>query len=205
MVDLFATPISSARISDVRQGSTVPLSGNMVIKVPDTISVQNPSDVTDLVTKKHLGILALYAGYPNIVYDDLLDATDVDTGATNVAGLFGDRNVISVLPGACFQSTTVVLGSAPSSAVVTWETYSQSMSDVKDERAQPSYIEESSASAGFVCDVSFDNGATFTTAFDGITVNIPLISQGTNFILRLTNLSSGPTRDLRVGSWALVF
>lgn len=205
LVDFFATPLATAKIIDVRQALTAPLSGNFVVRVPDFISVQNPIDVSDLITKKYLGLLAFYAGYANVAYDDLFDLLDVDTGAAQVAGSFGERNLVTIYPGARFQTQPVTLaGPAPSQAFITWETYSVSVSDPAEDRVVPSYVEEPSSTTTFTCDVSFNNGANFYAATDGGLVNIPPLGQGTQFILRLTNATS-PPRSLRVGSWAVIY
>lgn len=205
LVDFFANPVSTALINDVRQALTAPLAGNFVVRVPDFLSVQNPVDVADLITKKYQALLAFHAGYANIAYDDLFDLADVDTGAAQVQGSFGERNLVTIYPGARFQTQPVALtGPAPSQAFITWETYSVSLSDPAEGRAVPTYVEEPSSGATFTCEVSFNNGANFYAATDGGLLNIPALGQGTQFILRLTNVSS-PPRLLRVGSWAVVY
>lgn len=205
LVDFFANPFASAKISDVRQALAAPLAGNFVVRVPDFLSVQNPVDVSDLITKKYQALLAFYAGYANIAFDDLFDLTDVDLGAPQVQGSFGERNLVTIYPGARFQTQPIALvGPAPSQAFITWETYSVSLSDPAEDRAVPSYVEEPSSAATFTCEVSFNNGANFYAATDGGLVNIPPLGQGTQFILRLTNATS-PPRSLRVGSWAVVY
>jgi len=203
LVDGFANPISSAGITDVRQGTTAPLAGNFIVKVPDYLSVQNPTDATDLVLKKHQALLAYYAGTTNVAYDDLFDLTSVDLAAAQVGGVFGDRNIVSVYSGARFQSTAVTLALAPAQAYITWETFIVTLDDPSEGRAVPAYSE---MSMGFTCEVSFDNGAHFYTTTDGALLNIPVVGQGTDFIIRLTyTVPLSPPIPLRVGSWAVIY
>lgn len=206
LVDIFGNPLSTARIIDVRSGPEILMNGHFVVRVPDYISVVNPDNIIDLVNKKHLGMLGFYAGYANITFDDLGDTTDVDLTAPSVGGVFGDRNIISILPGQRFQSLmTPLSGPAPSQAVITWETYSVGVSDIKTTRLAATYVEEPSSSTNFLCSVSFDNGAHFYPALDGGLTNIPLIGQGTQFIIRLTNNTGLAPRSLRVGAWAVLY
>jgi hypothetical protein len=205
MVDLFGNPIPTAKILDVRSGPDATTNGNIVVRVPDYLSVQNPADLSNLLTKKHQALLAYNAGYPNIVFDDLLDLIDVDLGAPNVSGSFGDRNIVNIFPGATFQSTVVPLLASPGQAVVTFETFSLAYNDSSLSRVGATYIEEASSPSNFTCDVSFDNGGHFYPTTDGGMLNIPLIGQGNQFIIRLTNVTTLPTRPLRVASWALLY
>lgn len=201
LVDYFPPPLGPAPIKDACTGSSVPLAGNYVIRVPDSISVQHPSDVTDLLLKKYQGMLAYYAGYANIAYDDLLDVLDVDTSVSQ--GYFGEKNTVTILPGGVFQTNAIALvGPNPPEAFVTWETYQISLSDNATARVQPSYEELPSSSAYFTCQVSFNGGANFYPVLDGGLVNIPLVARGTSFVLQLTNVSASP---LRVGSWAVIY
>lgn len=203
VVDMFGQPFSSAKILDVRGGPNAVLNGGVIVRVPDYISVQDPADVTDLLTKKHQGMLAYYAGYTNVTYDDLMDLVNVDTAALNVAGNFGLRNNVSIAPLKLFRSSVVALtGPAPAQAVFTWETYSVQTSDPATGRVEQTYVEESSSVSTFMCSVSFDNGAHWYSTWDGALLNIPVVGQGTQFLIEFENM---PGRPLRVGSWAVLY
>jgi len=215
LVDLFGAyppdPPPYAKVIDVHSGPNTPMTGFVAIRVPDYIQVANPVDVTDLITKKHLGMLAYYAGYANILFDDLLNTTSVDLTAPDTQGTFGERNNITI-PGTTtatvFQSTlTALVGAPPPQVYVTWETYSVQVADGATSRMESTYTEEPSSPANFLCEVSFDNGVHFYPTTDGALLNIPLIGQGTQFIIRLTNNTAipGPARSLRIGSWALIY
>jgi len=205
-VDLFANPFTTTKIIDVLEGPSAYMTGTVVIRVPDYISVQNPIDASDLITKKHLGMLAYYAGYANIHFDDLMDLGDVDLTAPNVGGSFGERNQITVFPGQRFVSQMVgLVGPNPPQVIITWETYEAGVLDPSTDRTQQGYVEFPSTPSYFTCEVSFDNGGHFYPTTDGGLLNIPLIGQGTQFIIRLTNTSGFPIRLLRVGSWAVIY
>lgn len=206
LVDMFANPVASAKILDVRSGTSAPCNGNIVVRVPDSISVQNPTSVADLTTKKHAAMLAYYAGYANLAFDDLTDLLSVDLTAPGVMGSFGERNIVGIYPGGFFQTDPIALvGPAPTQAIITWETYSVTLTDPATGLVVTTYVEEPSSSANFLCSVSFNNGANYYPTTDGALLNIPVLGQGTQFILRLQNSTSAPSRPIRVGSWAAVY
>lgn len=206
LVDQFAFPFATTKIIDAMEGTIAPMNGVVVVRVPDYVSVQNPTGAFDLITKKHAGMLAYYAGYANIHYDDLMDLGDVNLTAPNVRGAFGERNQITIFPGSKFVSQMVPLvGPAPPQAIITWETYEAGALDPATGRTQTGYIEHPSVPSNFTCEVSFDNGGHFYPTTDGGLLDIPLIGQGLQFIIRLTNTTSGPSRLLRVGSWAVIY
>jgi len=209
LVDLFANPLATTKIIDVHSGPDVLANGVGVIRVPDYISVVNPVSANDLIIKKHLGILAFYAGFANIVLDDLFFLGDVNLVAPNVKGIFGERNVVRIFPGSKFQSTVVGLAGPPApEAIITWETFESVTTDGATSRVLNTYREVPSTDPNFLCEVSFNNGVNFYPTLDGALLNIPLIGQGTQFIIRLTNNTPappGPFRILNVGSWAVVY
>jgi hypothetical protein len=207
LVDLFANPLSSAKIIDVNtvqpaSPSTL-VNGALLIRVPDGVAVQKPVDYTDLVTQKHLGLLAFYAGFPNITFDDLQDALHVNPAAAGTKGTFGARNSISVYPGGILTSTVIPLtGPAPNQAVITWETYEDDDSDALSDRFTRVYTEVASTPSNITCQVSFNGGATFNSTTDGSVISIPPADQGTNFVIKFTNAF---TSRLSIGSWAVLY
>lgn len=207
LIDQHGSPITTADIHDVRypaNGQSV-LNGNFIVRVPDGVAVRRPSTVADLLTKKYQGLLARYAGFTRIAYDDLIDTTSVDLTYVGTRGQFGDRNQISLnTSGGAMQSTTVALtGPAPSQVVVTWEAYEVTDSDPKTGRMVRTYVELPSSGTYSTVQVSFNGGGTWNAAVDGGVLNIPLASQGTNFIIRITN--PHVSKRVRIGSWAVVY
>ena len=202
-IDRFGTPLTSARIFDVRDapsGSST-MMGNFVVRVPDWLSIQNPTDVGDLLTKKHAAMLAYYAGMTQIAYDDLLDATGLDLAAPNTQGVFGERSTIWVASTKLVQSTMVALALAPVQCVVTWDVHTVGLSDPALGRVTQTYQEVDSDSTS-TCQVSFNNGLTWTAALNGQLLNVALPDQGNQFLIQITNTSGGP---LHLDSWALVY
>jgi hypothetical protein len=206
LVDLYGNPVSTAKVIDVRTPSNGQslLNGTFLVRVPDGVQVQKPTDLTDLLTKKYAGLLSFYAGFTRIAFDDLLDATSIDTVAATTAGaLLGERSSIALLPAGAFQTVTIPLTpGTPTVAVVTWETFQVTDSDSKTDRFQRTYAEVSSTPMNVTCSVSFNGGATFNSTLDGAILNIPLSGQGTSFVLRLTNASAN---RLGIGSWAVIY
>src|SRR5574343_1309488 len=205
LVDLYDVPIASAKINDViaATAGASAVNGNFVVRVPGDVSVHDPTDLTDLLAQKYAGLLAANAGFTEVIWDDLLDAGHVDTAATNVEGRFGDRGTIVVNPGKVFQSTLIspIPGVAPAQAVVTWETFEYVDTDTPLGRITRTYG-GTWADLVSTCEVSFDGGVSFFAVTDGGVVNIPLVSQGTNFIIRITNTTASP---IHLGSWAVVY
>lgn len=204
LIDLFGNPVSTARIIDVRDPTNLQtmMNGSFIIRVPSGVQVVNPVNVTDLLTQKYQGLLAENAGMTRVTFDDLLDGSHLDPTASQL-GFFGQRGTISLSAGGLLQSvSTPLTGSAPTQALVTWEVFSVSDSDPSTDRLQRTYTELASTPSQLTCSVSFDGGVTFNTTTDSTILNIPLTSQGTSFIIRLTNVTSG---RLYIGSWAIVY
>ena len=200
LVDQFYSPVGSSTLIDVRNpdnGESF-VNGTFVVRVPDGVSVKNPIDLTDLTTKKYAGILSFYAGFTVIVFDDFLDATGVDTVNSSDV-LLGERVTTGLQPGGVLQSPTVPLSGAPTVAVITWETFTHTDSDDKQQRFERTYVE--SDPDDYTCEVSFDNGANFNVTTDSAVLNIPVPEQGTNFIVRFTNTAGKSF----LGSWSLIF
>ncbi len=202
LLDAFTTPITSSRIIDVREpsnGQSV-INGTFVVRIPDGVSVQKPTSFSDLITKKYAGLLAFYT-FTHVTFDDLVDSTGANTGSS-IKSQFGSRSSIAVFPSGTFQSTTAVLASTPAEAIITWETYSLTDSDDKSSRETRTYTEVPSSPSNITCQVSFDGGVTYNATTDGAVLTIPGASQGPNFIIKLTNASTG---KLYLGSWAVIY
>lgn len=202
LIDTHAPTLAAARILDVVDGASFAnMTGASVIRVPDYISVQDPSSVSNLLTKKYAGLLAFYSGFTfsYVTYDDLLDTLGINL--TVSSGILGQRGNVSLQPSNILVSTaTPLVGLPPASAVVTWESFSVAYADPAGGHTSRQYNEE--AASDLTCFVSFDGGATFLPATDGATLTIPPASQGTSFIIRFTNTAA--TRRY-VGSWAVLY
>jgi len=201
LIDRHGSPVTSASILDVQESTMPVLSGRFVVKVPDGVPIVQPTNLGDLLTKKAQGFLLFYAGFTRVTYDDLLDTTHVNTGAS--AGLVtGERSTLVLQPGGLLQSTVVPLtGSAPTQALITWDTFNYVETDSASTLYVRQYNELSSTPSNVTCSVSFD-GVNFNATTDSAVLNIPVPQQGTNFIIRLTNTS---TSRLSIGSWTVVY
>jgi len=206
LIDAFNPFLPSSDINDVvipRNGEAIPVHGAFVVRVPDGVSVADPTDVTDLLTKKHLSILAQYAylGVANITYDDLLDSLNLDPSVPGTDARFGDRVTVAINPGGQIATTTIPLASTPAQAVVTWETSTWTMDDPRDGRFVRSYLERDPDSVS-TCEITFDGGAHVLTTTNGALVNIPPVAQGNQFLMRLTSTHFEP---LGLGGWAVIY
>lgn len=207
LVDLYGNPMSTASIIDVREPTNLQTitNGTFVIRVPDGAQIQRPTptNLSALITAKFAGLLAFYAGFTRITFDDLIDPSGIDTSAPSTAGTFGQRGSIQLYPGGVLTSVvTPLTGGAPAQVVITWETFTLTSSDPKTDRFQRTYTEIPSSPSNVTCQVSFNGGVTFTAAMDGAVLNIPVPAQGTNFVIKLTNTSTG---RLGIGSWAVIY
>jgi hypothetical protein len=208
LVDTFTSPVANSRIIDVEEPSDlqVTLNGAFVVRVPDGVQVVNPTDVTDLLTQKYQGLLADNAGFLYCTYDDLLDSTHVDPTAG--PGMFGQRSLIALAPGGTFVSVinagagTPLTGSAPGTALVTWEVFSVTDADPSSGILVRTYTELPSVPSNLTCEVSFNGGSTYNPTTDSSVLNVVGGDQGTAFIIQLTNVTQG---RLYLGSWAVVY
>lgn len=205
LIDLFEPDVTFANseinaVRDPANGQTN-LGGNFVVRVPSDVSVQNPTSLTDLLTKKYAGILANHAGFPRIAYDDMLDDAGINKLASGTNGTFGNRGVVSIGPtGGKVTSNVVTLLATPVQAMMVWEVYDYAYTDPATGLTSRTYREQTSSS--LTCEISFNGGATFKPAVDGGLLNIPLGDRGTSFIVRFTN--PGANR-LWLGSWAVLY
>lgn len=216
LIDQFGNPIANSGILDIIQTSTgtSPLAGNFVVRVPDGLSVQRPTDLNDLLTKKYAALLAYYTNFTNIAYDDLLDASGVQAfpnGHFKVT--MGDRSSLRLnegpVPGPFSWVTVsnpgniaVPLAIVPAQVIITWETFAVLQSDPKTGAVERTYQEVSADPANTLVWVTFNNGATWIPAFDGAIMNIAPVDQGNQFMFYIENQSAGP---IHVGSWALLY
>ena len=272
-LDRFASPLTTARILDVGAGPQINAVGSFVIKVPDNVPIQKPTDYADLLTQRSLGYLLTFSSFPRVMFDDLLDASAVDM-ANSTGIMLGNPGEAVLFPGGILQSQTVSLGlavlegtfnvtngsnivpttvsqvgvvvgsvifasqpsveytvfavnptyiqlnatytgttdakslaysvpaSAPTQTLVTWDTFTNSNSDSKSGQYGRQYTEEPNVPGLITCELSFNNGVTWGTAYDGTVYDVPSVGQGTSFKIRLTNASAN---RLSIGSWSLLY
>lgn len=214
LFDAHTSPIADSQINDVRfapPANTSPFNGSFIVPIGDTLDVP-PETVTglnDLLTKKYQETLVSYPGFSNIVYDDLLDPTGIDT-VNSYGALLGDRGSIALGPTAfagppvpLIQTAMVVLGGTPAEAVVAWEVFHVSRADPRVGRMVRSYVEADPAELTVA--VSFDNGANFNLVTEGSLFNIPPADQGNQLILALEPTIGPPVNRLYLGSWAVIY
>lgn len=193
--------INLSRVLDVQESTTPLMNGRFVVKVPDGIPIDDPSDLGDLISQKAAGYLLVYAGFTRASHDDLLDTSNVDLGAS-IGIIAGKRAEIVLNPGGLFQSTVVPLtGPSPTQAFITWDTYNFNSTDDATTTFVRQYNELPSVPSNVICQVSFD-GINFNPTTDSTILNIPPPVIGTSFIIQLQNAT---TSRLSIGSWTLIF
>ena len=212
LIDAFTSPVASAPIIDVDapENNQTLLNGAFVVRVPANTALIDPSsgnpstptNCGDLLTKKHTGILQFYAGFQNIVYDDLLDSSGINLSGPNAFGSFGGRGTIALNPGGTLTSNMVTLVSTPAIVVLLWEVFTFSDSDPETGRYTRNYSELPTTSAYATAQVSTNNGGAYTAATNGAATGIALANQGNQFIVQITNTSGA---KLGIGSWALCY
>lgn len=205
LLDIFANPLSTATIQEVRYPTNgqSPTNGRFVVRIPDGVSVKNPTGLGDLTSKKYQGLLAFFAGFGNIVFDDLLDVSGLNLAYAGTKGTFGLRNQVAITPGGTIETVVVPLGSTPAQVVMTWELYEVLDVDPATALMQRTYHELPSSPSYATAAVSFNSGATFNSISDSVVLNVPLVDQGNQMVLRITNTNA--TKRVRVGSWAAIF
>ncbi len=198
LVDMFGT--APQDILDVRPGPSSPTVGTFVVRLPDGIVIDNPTDASDLVTKKYAALLAYYANFTSVAYDALLDSSGLDLATVGIIGTFGGGGSVSVGPTGPVNTNMVTLGSVPSQAVLVWETFTYTDTSPASDVFTRTYVE--SASSDLTVTASFNNGGTSVAVLDGVPFNIAGPDQGSSLILNFSN--PGASRVF-LGSWALLY
>jgi hypothetical protein len=199
------------------------ITGNYVVRIPDDVSVKNPTGLADLLTKKYAGILGTYGSFTQVLYDDMLDATGVDTvtlGATTGATL-GEKGTIGLYhtnlaatPAHTPQLTTtpqaIIWGGAPpgpAQALLTYELFTYADTDDKDEAYVRAY-KELTPDLDVSVEISFNGGFSFVSTTDKALISVPIPARGSVVVLRFTRLTAhgvGVPNRVLIGSWALLF
>lgn len=202
-------------INDVVGSSGQTLStGNYVVRVPDDVSVQNPTNLADLLTKKYTGILGNSGLFTQYINDDMLDGTGVNTGAST--GIFlGNNGSVGLYPkhGAqtpLLQTTPYNItwggpGAGPVQAVLHYELFDFVDTDPMTSVYTRSY-REVATDIDVTAQISFNGGTDYFSTSDKELLSIPGGSTGTQVILRFTRTTDINVRGrVYLGSWSVLF
>jgi hypothetical protein len=204
LIDANTPILANSEINDVRYApEDVVLGGNFCIPLPDGISIgpTDPTDLTDLLTKKYAGLLAAHPLYTNIAFESFISAPSVDLANSSLLAV-GDRCTTKFLSDtSVYRSVMTGLASSPTQAVVIFDMFFSGGPNPAGDRATRLFEVVPSTTFGTL-EVSFDNGVTWLTTTTGALLNIPVPSQGSFFILRFTGTS---TKDFGLGSWAVIY
>ena len=196
LVDPFTPGRGIIDVTKAEAGGT-DSTGGLLIRIPDGTAVHGaPKDLEALLLAKADGLLAYYAGFTSIAYEDCLTASGVqDTNGVIVGAGVANHCLLS---DGYLATASVALASAPSVCVVVWEAYSFVNVDPANERFSRVYLEEDSDA--LECNVSF-NGVPGSVT-NGVVYNVPAGNQGTDLVLEFTNTSGS---RLYLGSWAVIY
>jgi hypothetical protein len=207
----------NGKISDVVTSTvlaTFPITGNYVLRVPDDVAAQG-SNVASLTTSKYTGLLGNNSLFTQVVWDDMFDASGVDTGNSTGVTL-GKNGSVSLYPAhggniPILQTTIAGIswpgpGPGPSQAMVAYELFDYVDTDDKTAPYQRSYRELSTGGTDIGVEVSFNGGSNFTSVVNNSVLTIPGIVQGNQVVLKFTRLTdSAVYKRIFVGSWAVLF
>lgn len=195
--------------SAISVGQSIDVTGQYPIQTPVPLDQLNPpSSVGGLLTSKFEKIAASYGFFTNYVYDDMQTSLKIDTGFSFGLTL-SPRTGVGIQPpiagSTILLSTAQPLGITPSQAVLLYEPFFYVDTDPRVGRYQRMFVLPASndPEVALTAELSFDNGATYTTFVPGQITNIPLANQGTDLKVRFTR-SSG-TRRLFIGSWTVLY
>jgi len=200
MIDLFDDNINGV---ETPPNGQVPMVGTYVVRVPQGVSVQNPTTLATLLTQKYDAIFANHGGFANQEFDDLLDATGINAGATSGCSL-GKRGSLSLFPNGVLQTNMTPLATTATQAIVNFEVFEVVDTDPATGRFDRTYKEIPITPLDITCQVSFDNGASFLTVTEDSLLSVPGANQGNQMILKFTNITS-PGRRLFLGGWSVVY
>jgi len=208
----------NSEINDVVSALGVPpqtlITGNYLVRIPDDVPVQSPTNLSDLVTKKYAGLLGTHGLFTQIAYDDMLDGLGVDTANSNGVTI-GNNGSVGLYPK--HSSYTPVLqttpygitwsgpGVGPSQVLVTYELFEYVDTDDSSDPYTRSY-REVTPDSDLTLQVSFNNGGGFVSTLDKAVTTIPALLQGTQIVLKFTRTSNVSVRGrVYLGSWSVLF
>jgi hypothetical protein len=204
LIDSHNTVLNSSRIKDTVSvpsdfSTTTPIRGSFVVNVPFDVPMDGvPQNLGDLITKKYVGMKALYPGYSNILYNEQTDSVGWDITSFMTTG---KRQSTSLFLGGIGESTVNTLLSTPTTCIVRWEAFQYALSDDTLSLSQRFYQEADPSE--FYATVTFNGGSDWNPVSNGQIFSIPLAVQGNSF--RISFINSGPAQRLWLGSWALIY
>lgn len=212
MLSLFNDQINDV-VTPPNGGLQTKITGNYVVRVPDDTIVKDPTDVSDLLTKKYQSTLAAYGLFTDMVYDDMLDGDGV-----NLSQSFGvsvgvkGQNSVYPPPGAPMSRMTTTAtnitwggpGAGPAQAIITWEVFRYVDTDSATGPYGRDYLEVPTGTAPITVSISFNNGVTFLSATDKNLISIPGPARGTDIVVRFSHTGADNNRYF-IGSWAVLF
>jgi hypothetical protein len=214
LVDLSTNQINDV-VSSTSSSPSVLITGNYVVKVESNIPIENPVDLSDLLTKKYLGILGSHGLFTQISYDDMLDPSNIDftnsrgviTGYNGVNGLYAKppSGAVPILQTTSHSITWGGSGLGPSEAILEYEVFTYL--DV-DQVGNPlnRYYQELSTDLDLSVDISFNGGLNFFSTTNKALVTIPSYARGDQIVVKFTretDVTSIPR--VFIGSWSVLY
>jgi len=186
------------------QDGTYPIRGTFPVLLPFDVPLEGvPTGLNDLVTKKYQGMLALYPGYTNILFNEMNDVGGWETSVSFGTGLrhFGARKTVSLGPAfTALQSTVTNLGFAPTNAILRWQVFSYEITDVGVDGEISRVLREEDPA--FLNAAVVFNGGIFPS--NGVPFTIPVGIQSSNVYVTFNN-TPHQTERLYLASWALIY
>ena len=191
------------------------ITGSYVITVPDDVAVKKPVSLSNLLAQKYQGILGSRGIYSTIIYDPMLDATNVNMASSHgvCTGFKGSiclyptdpSNPHPALVTTAHGITWLGAGVGPTQAMVTYELFTYVDSDPATGAYQRQF-QELPTDHDVALEVSFNGGTTFIPTIDKALVTIPPAARGTQLILRFTRTTDVTvTPRIFIGSWAVLY
>lgn len=199
LIDSHTTPVLSSPINDVRYTNAsgqVPMTGNFPIRIADDLSVEPPTDLSDLLAKKEAAVAAKYPTFSRNYFDHLLGTSGLIV-TQSIGRVLGSRQTTQFgALNAVLQTQTIAVG-APDieSILVLWETHTVEYNDDPKTGLLTRTYQEGGG-IDITGEVSVNGGSNYFPVTNGIPISIPLANQGQNLIVRLTAASSGIPTNL---------
>ena len=205
MFDAHANPVANAKLAEARYNATeCPADGLFVVPVAEIMGLTSePTSLTACLDAKYAAMLAYYATYTAIAYEDFTAAPSINYGSSSnlVVGQRGCTRLFPTPTAGVYRSSAAALGGTPATAVVIWDVHNIDMTD-NTPTAPASRTWQTELPANVTVEVSFNNGGTWIVATSGGLMNISGPDQGSNLIVRVTNTQS-VSRWL--SSWAVLY
>lgn len=208
LIDSNNPTLLSSKINDtvnLQPGDTRSIRGSFVVNLPYDVPMDGtPDDLQDLITKKYQGILSVYPGFTNIIYDEQIDAADWDT-TTCVGTTLGSRqtNSLNLDSSSTMTTTAHALASVPEVCMVRFELFHIVQTDPATGQVTRAFQDVTASESTVEVKVAFD-GATFIPVTSGVLLNIPLGSRGNQLKVRFSRTFAGSQRTY-LGSWAVAY